>query len=552
MPIDGLFLKKLSFELNFLINGKINKIQEVSDTDFIFQIRSNYKNHNLLISTSSEYSRIHLTNKTYEFPYQPKSFTMLLRKHFEGSIITNIYTYSLDRVFVIETTNHNEIGDLEHKKIIIEIMGRYSNMIILKNNIIIDALKKQNTIDSKRTLFPNADFQFLETNKINAYHLTIDEIKDIFITNNIIYSREITNTFMGICPMLSDYIINSIDPPLTFYNILKNDVLSSSFINKNKLDFYINPLDKKIEKKYETLSELLDNHFYGLALKERIRQKTNDISLFVIRQLDKLNAKLVKLKSDYEDASNSLNYKLYGELLIANSYIKGKFKEIEVLNYYTNENIIIPLDIRYNIIDNSKLYFKKYQKSKNALSHISNQIDITNDDILYFNIIKSQIENSNISDILEIQKELQSYKYITNSNKTKTKKTKTKLLSYITNNNTSILVGKNNIQNEIITHKLANSNEYWFHVAQGPGSHVVVRKKDALTENDIRIAASLAALYSPWKDSSSVMVNYTLVRYIKKIPGKRNCFVTYSNEKTIYIDPDINLLNTLDVKIIEY
>ncbi|MGM9971658.1 MAG: NFACT family protein [Anaeroplasmataceae bacterium] len=550
MPIDGLFLKKLSNELSFLINGRINKILEVSDKDFIIQIRTNHQNYNLLISTSSEYSRIHITDKKYDYPYQPKGFTMLLRKYFEGNIISNIYTYEMDRVFVIEAFGNNEIGDLEYKKIIIELMGRYSNIIITKNDIIIDALKKQNALENERTIFPNAKFEYLESSKINPYNLSKEELTKIFNDKNIITSREITNTFMGISPLLSEYIINTNDYSESLYNIINSNIKPVIIKNKNKNDFYFNSLDKEIVKDYKSLSSMLDDHYYGLALKERIRQKTNDLSLFVHRQLDKLKSKLIKLNEDYEEALKGDLYRLYGELLIANSYNKGKYREISVLNYYNNEEITIPLDIRYNIIDNSKIYFKKYQKSKNAIEHILLQKQKTIDEIEYFAVISSQIENAGVNDILEIQQELQSLKYIEDNKNKKVKKSKTKILSYNCND-TIILIGKNNIQNEIITHKLSKPSEYWFHVKEGPGSHVLLRKSEDLTEQEIRTAANLAALYSPLKDSSSVAVNYTKIKYIKKIPGKRNCFVTYSNEKTIFIDPDMSLIKESNFKYLE-
>lgn len=551
MPIDGLFLKKLSLELKFLINGRINKILEVSDSDFILQIRSNYKNHNLLISTSSEYSRIHITNKSYDYPYQPKGFTMLLRKYFEGNIINDIYTHEMDRVFVIEASGNNEIGDLEHKKLIIELMGRYSNIIVTKNDIIIDALKKQNALEGDRTVFPNARFNYLESNKINPYSLDINELNKIFNDKNIITSKEITNTFMGVSPILSEYIINTFDYAKSMYNIIHSNSCAYIIKNKNKRDFYFDSLNKEILEKYDSLSSMLDEHFYDLAFKERIRQKTNDIAMFVNRQIEKLKGKLVKLDLDYIEALKGEEYRLFGELLIANSYIKTKQNEIEVINYYNNENIIIPLDIRYNIIDNSKIYFKKYQKCKNAISHIEEQKTKTIDEIEYFKVIKSQLENATMNDILEIQTELQGLKYIETNNK-KQKKSKTKILMYITKDNTAILVGKNNIQNEIVTHRLALANEYWFHVKDSPGSHVILRKSENITEDDIRAAAMIAALYSPSKDSSSVPVNYTKARYIKKIPGKRNCFVTFTNEKTIYIDPNKEFLKELTESYQQY
>lgn len=542
MPFDGLFLKKLTDEFQTLIGGKISKVLEVSDTDYIFNIRANYKNLNLLISLSNEYYRIHLTTKSYEYPKTPKSFTMLLRKHLEGSIIKNITTYKNDRILILEVQGLNEIGDLEGKKVIIELTGKFSNMILTQNNIIIDAYKKENSIDEKRIIFPNATYQFIDSNKLDPYTLSKDEIIDKF--KNIKDAKEISNTFNGISLLTSNYVLSCINPSDTFYDLINSSIKPISFNFKNKIDYYFKSIGYDEIKHYETLSLMLDDIYFDKALKENIKQKSNDLYQFIIHNIKKLNDKLNKLNVELDEALNNDLYRLYGELLIANSYVSKKSNEIKVLNYYNNEYITIPLDIRYNIIDNSKIYFKKYQKSKNAIKFIEEQIEKTKDDINYFNLLKVQVEHASLSDILEIVEELNKAKYI-NTKKKKEKKTKSKILTYTLDNGTIIYVGKNNIQNELITHKLSKPNEMWFHVKGFPGSHVVVKKDSDLTETEIRTAAMIASFYSPASMSSSVAVNYTKIRYIKKIPGKRSCFVTFTNEKTIYIDPSKDFIDSL-------
>lgn len=542
MPFDGLFLKKISEELQILQNGKISKIQEASDTDFIFTIRSNFKTYNLLISLSNEYFRIHITNKTYTYPKEPKAFTMLLRKYLEGNVIKSIDTFNLDRVLIIECSGLNEMGDMQGKKLIIELMGKFSNMILTGNDKIIDAYKKEASIEAARIIFPNATYTPLKNDKINPYLLNMDELNNYF--NKFTCSKDITNTFMGISLPLANYIMESIDKVNTFYFVMHGMIKPTSFNLKNKLDFYHTSIGFNEVKEYDNLSSMLDDIYYDKAEKEYIKQKSNNLLNFVEHNITKLQNKLSKLNNELNQARDNDLYRLYGELLIANSYINKKMSEITVTNYYNNENVTIPLDIRYNIIDNSKLYYKKYQKSKNAINFISEQINITNDEIEYFTLIKSQIENASISDILEIQDELNKEKYI-NIKKKKEKKVKYKILTYILDDGTHIYVGKNNIQNELITHKLSHPGEMWFHVKDFPGSHVVIKKDSELSEYEIRTCAMLASFYSPARDSSSVAVNYTKIRYIKKIPGKRNCFVTFTNEKTIYIDPDKDYIDSL-------
>jgi predicted ribosome quality control (RQC) complex YloA/Tae2 family protein len=218
-----------------------------------------------------------------------------------------------------------------------------------------------------------------------------------------------------------------------------------------------------------------------------------------------------------------------------------------LFNYYTNEDITIELENKYSIKENANRFFTKHQKSKKAIIYINEQIEIANNEIEYLELILSQIINANVNDIEQIKQELIENHYIkkTNNKTNKNRKEKIEILTYYTSSGTKILVGKNNIQNEYITHKLAKANDMWYHVKDAPGSHVLV-VDPTNTEEEIRTASILAAYYSSYQSSSSVCVNYTLARWIKKIPGKRNCFVTYSNEKTIYIDPDIEIINKLN------
>jgi predicted ribosome quality control (RQC) complex YloA/Tae2 family protein len=284
-------------------------------------------------------------------------------------------------------------------------------------------------------------------------------------------------------------------------------------------------------------------------LQAKVRLKTNDLSSFVERQLTRLEKKIANLNNDLNDALNSDKDKLYGELLLSYSKLKEKHDKVTVLNYYTNENVTIKLDPKLDVIGNSSKYYKKYQKSKNAIIHLKEQIEITENEIEYFKVLKYQIANASINEALEIQDELIENKYLLKKqSKNNNRKQKTKLLTYELENSTLISVGKNNLQNEYLTHKLATGNEMWFHIQHGAGSHVVVHNTKELSEEEIRTGAILAAYYSTYSESSSVAVDYTRIRNIKKIPGKRNCFVTYTNQKTIYIDPDINIIKSLKEK----
>lgn len=550
MSFDGIFLSRLIKEFDVLKTGRISKIIESGDTDFILTIRANRQNYNLMMSFSSDFARIHLTTKEYTAPINPKSFTMFLRKHIEGYFIENIQTYQSDRIIYFTLQGYNEMQDFNKKILICEVMGRYSNMILVDENYkIIEALKHDGVGEYNRTILPNAIYTFPQTDKINPLLLTSDEINIIVENKRLSNPKDYMNTFNGVSLNLSYPIFNVELHQHQFYKYLHIKSKPATFINfKGSLDFYYHPFDNDVINSYNTLSELLDDFYYKADIQAKVKLKTNDLLTFINRQINKNKKKIDKLNIEKIEANKLDEYKIYGELLLSVENPKEKKKEIELLNYYTNEYITIPLDIKYSIIENSSKYFKKYQKCKTSLQYIDKQIENAKNEIEYFDMLKYQLESANINEALEIQDELVEGKYIFKKNNKPIKKQKPKLLTYILENSTTISVGKNNIQNEYLTHKFAKGNEMWFHIKDGSGSHVVIHKEDPLNEEEIRTAANIAAYYSSMNKSSSVAVDYTKVRNIKKIPGKRNCFVTYTNQKTIYIDPSEEFINNLKVK----
>ncbi len=548
MSFDGIFLSKILDEISFLKTGRISKITESGDTDFIFTIRQDRKNHELMLSFSSLFSRIHLTERLYDSVKNPKSFTMFLRKHIEGYFIEDIKQYHSDRILVFTLVGYNEMQDLNKKYLICEIMGRYSNMILTDENYkIIESLKHDGVGEYNRTILPGAIYEFPSINKLNPFDYNKDEINELF--KGINNPKDILNKFNGVSMTLALDTFKNDNIANNFYDNIhaKND--PSIIIDaNNKKDFYFNPLSYEIIKSYDSISLLLDDYYFKEDLKSKVKAKTGDLLSFVNKQIAKYTKKLEKLDLELIDANDSDKYRIYGELLLSNSNLKNKLSEIEVFNYYTSENIKIKLDNKITVLDNSNKYFKKYQKAKSSIKYINEQIEEAHNEIDYFTVLKYQLIDASINEALEIQDELIENKYLFNKEITNKKKNqKPKLLTYEVNN-TLISVGKNNIQNEYLTHKLSNSNDMWFHVKDAPGSHVVVHSSEELSEELIRTAANLAAYYSAYKESSSVPVDYTRIRNIKKIPKRRACFVTYKHQSTIYIDPDIDAILKLKIK----
>lgn len=550
MALDGLMLHHLIDELSIIKNGKIGKITQVGNNDFIFVIRSNAKNHKLFISLERNQYRIALTTKEYIAPSNATMFAMLLRKHFEGGTITDIYQQGLDRIAVLKILKTNEFGDKVFKYCIIELMGKNSNLIITDENfIIIDSLKKNGISEDGRTILAKALYEFPIENKQNIFQLSDEEIIKTY-ENNISDYKDIIAHFSGFSPVLARYIFNHKAP---IYALL--ELKHSSFkpiLSKisNKTDFVCYQIGEPI-KLYDSISELLEDYFYQKTIQLEVLEKSNNLKTHINHTIKRLKNKLIKLEDELAEAYDSDKYRIYGELIINNLYqIKtDKLDKITLNNYYTGEDITIELDKSISVKTNANRFFLKHQKSKKAIHYIKEQIEISKDELSYLEIIASQIENANVKDIEQIKTELENNHYIKkSSNKNiKQRKEKIEILTYLTSTNTEIMVGKNNVQNEYITHELARGNDLWFHVKDSPGSHVLI-KNPTNTEEEIRTAAILAAYYSPYQTSSSVAVNYTLARYVKKIPGKRNCFVTFTNEKTIYIDPSNEFINNLKKK----
>ena len=547
MALDGLMIHHLVNEINILVNGKIGKISQVGNNDFLFVIRAQGKNNKLFISLERNQYRIALTENEYISPANATMFTMLLRKHFEGGTILEITQYDLDRIVIFKISKTNEFGDKVTKNLILELMGKNSNMIITDDDfIIIDSLRKNGISEDGRTILAKALYEFPVTKKENIFKLSDEKIKEIYEENVNDY-KDIISLFSGFSPVIAKEIISS-KAPINELISLKDKEITPCITTLNGKEEFLCYNYGEISKTYTSLSMMLEDYFYKKTISNEVMEKSNNLKTHVAHTIKRLKNKIEKLQVELDEAISAEKYRLYGELIINNLY---KFKnektdKINLENYYTNEIITIQLDPKVSVKENANRFFIKHQKSKKAITYITEQINIANDEIEYLELIYSQILNANVIDIEQIKNELIENHYIKKtSNKNNKRKEKIEILTYLTNSGSKILVGKNNIQNEYITHKLAKANDMWYHVKDAPGSHVLV-VDPTNTEEEIRTASILAAYYSSYQSSSSVCVNYTLARWIKKIPSKRNCFVTYSNEKTIYIDPDIEIINKLN------
>ncbi|MCI1589681.1 Rqc2 family fibronectin-binding protein [Heyndrickxia oleronia] len=558
MSFDGLFTRAMTKELaDILKGGRINKIHQPYKNEMIMIIRANGKNHKLILSAHPSYARIQLTKEQHENPQEPSMFCMLLRKHLEGYLIEDIYQTELDRVVIFEIKGRNEIGDISYKQLYIEIMGRHSNIILVDKdrNMILDSIKHvPPAVNSYRSILPGQTYIAPpKQDKLNPLAASEDDILRTLDFNSGKIDKQIVEHFSGMSPLLAKEIVhnaglaNRVTIPQAFLSIMnelkQHNYLPSITSSTTKEAFYLLPityLDGEV-KSFETISEMLDRYYFGKAERDRVKQQGHDLERFIKNEKEKNESKIEKLKTTLIDAKNADQYQLFGELLTANLHlVKKGMEQIEVVNYYDEhaKTVNISLDPRKSPSANAQAYFSKYQKAKNAIGIVQEQIDKAAVEIQYFERLMQQMESASPKDIEEIRTELAEEGYIKLRQKrgTKNKSQKLTVEAYSSSDGTEILVGKNNKQNDYLTNKLAARDEIWLHTKDIPGSHVVIRSKNP-SEETLLEAANLAAYFSKAKDSSSVPVDYTKVRNVKKPNGAKPGFVIYEQQQTVYVTP---------------
>ncbi|WP_347941790.1 NFACT RNA binding domain-containing protein [Peribacillus simplex] len=560
MSFDGLFTKAMTEEIASLLKGgRINKVHQPYKNEVILVVRAGGKNHKLLLSAHPSYSRVQMTEESYENPKEAPMFCMLLRKHLEGYTIENIYQYGLDRMIIFEVKGRNELGDVSQKQLIIEIMGRHSNIVLVdkERNMILDSIKHvSHAVNSYRAILPGQEYLAPPAQeKKNPFEATEDDIRKNIDFNAGKLDRQLVAHFSGVSPLVAKEAVyraglaNSTTLPSAFLKIIQeiSEQYYTAMIKQdgNKEVFYMLPLEHLTgnQRTFPSLSEMLDRYYFGKAERDRVKQKSQDVERFITNEIEKNSKKIGKLERTLKDTERGEQYQLFGELLTANLYqMKKGMQEIEVVNYYDEKQIMvtIPLDPLKNPSDNAQKYFSRYQKSKNAVGVVQEQIEKTKLELAYFEALHQQLQSASPRDIEEIREELQEEGYIRQKKKKGMKKpanAKPQLETYYATDGDLIFVGKNNKQNDYLTNKFARRDEIWLHTKDIPGSHVVIRNESP-SEKTIKEAAVLAAFFSKAQQSSSVPVDFTQVRHVKKPNGSKPGFVIYDQQQTVYITPD--------------
>lgn len=531
MALDGIILSKVKEDLVTHLPMRINKINGTSSTELIFNVHSNNIRTNLVISLHSIYNHISLSNKNYNNYEEPSTFIMVLRKYLNNGIITSIEQYEYDRYLLLNIRALNDMYDEKEYILSVELMGKYANLILVnkEDNKIIDALKKippfQNT---KRTILQGALFSLPDKqNKL-----------DPFNADNIDFDDSLVKQLQGFSKQLEQevrYRMNN-----SSFKDIMNMIKESNklYISANN-DYHVIPL-AYLNKSYQEFSyeDGFDYLYFQANEKERIKSVTEDIDKFIKRQIKHYETKLNKLNQSLEDGKTLMDDKENGDLLYTYSDLDKKgLKEI-TLNSYDGNNKTIKLDPKLSIKGNANKYYNIYSKKRKGKTYIEEQIDLANKELDYFNALKEQLDMATYNDALEIKDELIRYGYL--RKKIHQIKKKKKINLYQVNfGEYTITFGKNNIQNDYLTFDYAKPNYLWFHAKDYHGAHLVINS-DKPSEEAIRMCANLAAYFSQGRLSSSVPVDYCLVKDVKKIKGGKAGFVTIRNYKTIYIDPELD------------
>ncbi|MCM3178312.1 NFACT RNA binding domain-containing protein [Cytobacillus horneckiae] len=564
MSFDGLFTKAMVAELSqTLKGGRINKVHQPYKNEIILVIRANGKNHKLLLSVHPSYARVQLTNESHENPSVPPMFCMLLRKHLEGYILESIHQEELDRIIIFEVKGRNEIGDTTYKKLIVEIMGRHSNITLVdqSRNIILDSIKHVSyAVNSYRAILPGQEYILPpKQNKANPFTADETDILRKLDFNSGKIDKQLVANFAGISPLFAKEVLfhaglaNQKTIPAAFLQQIelarKNEATPAVTASEGKEYFYLFPLKHIGEdiRPFATLSEMLDRFYFGKAVRDRVKQQANDLERFIMNEKEKNEKKIKKLEATLKEAENADIHQLYGELITANIYaIQKGMKEVEVINYYDEDGgtVVIPLNPQKTPSENAQKYFTRYQKAKNAKLIVKEQMEKASEEVIYFDSLLQQVLTASTKDIAEIREELVEGGYLRERQKKQAKKSqnhKPVLDYFYASDGTEIIVGKNNKQNDYLTNKLAARDEIWLHTKDIPGSHVVIKHKVPNNETILE-AASLAAYYSKARSASKVPVDYTLVRHVKKPNGAKPGFVIYDNQQTVYVTPDEELV----------
>jgi len=549
MSFDGFFLHHMTEELRReLLGGRIQKINQPFEQELVLQVRSNRKSHKLLLSAHSVFGRVQLTETTFENPAVPNTFIMVMRKYLQGAVIEAIQQVENDRILEVSVSNKNEIGDSVAVTLVIEIMGKHSNIILLDkaSGKIIEAIKHVGfSQNSYRTILPGSTYVAPpQTGSLNPFTVDDEKLFEILHTEDL-EPKRLQQIFQGLgrdtATELSCRL--TVDKLKTFRAFFASPT-QPSLTEKSFSALLFS--DSKTQM--STLSELLDTFYKDKAERDRVNQQASELIRRVENELEKNRKKLGKQEEELLATENAEEFRQKGELLTTFLHlVPNDQNQVELDNYYTGEKIIISLDKALTPNQNAQRYFKRYQKLKEAVKHLTSLIEETRATILYLESVETALAQASLTKIAEIREELIQTGFIRRRQREKIQKRQKPEKYLATDGQTIILVGRNNLQNDELTFKMAKKDELWFHAKDIPGSHVVITGNLQPSDEVKTDAAELAAYFSKARLSNLVQVDMIETRKLNKPTGGKPGFVTYTGQKTLRVTPDEEKIKSMKI-----
>lgn len=587
MAFDGITIANITKELNdALLGGRIYKISQPETDELLITVKNNGSQYRLLLSADASLPLIYLTDKNKQSPMTAPAFCMLLRKHLQNARIIGITQPELERIVNINIEHLNEMGDVCHKRLIIEIMGKHSNIIFCnEQNVIIDSIKHiSGLVSSVREVLPGREYFIPKTqDKLNPFALidkeTSNSVSKASFTEKLSsmpmpVHKALYCSYTGISPIVAQEICFRADTdgdiPANSLNEVSLDNIYVNFIsimeqikngnfkpniiydNKTPLEFAAIPLTLYVNKEsasFDTMSEVLERYYEEKNIITRIRQKSADLRKIVQTALERNIKKYDLQLKQIKDTEKRDKYRVYGELLNTYGYdVEPGARSMEALNYYTNEMITVPLDDTLTPSENAKKYFDKYGKLKRTYEALSKLTLEVKEEIEHLESISASLDIAiKEEDLVQIREELIESGYIRRKGGGKKVKITSSPFHYLSSDGFHIYIGKNNYQNDELTFKFASGNDWWFHAKKIPGSHVIVKTEGKeLPDRTFEEAARLAAYYSNGREQEKVEVDYLMKKNVKKPNGAKPGFVVYYTNFSMTIDSDISGLTQLD------
>ncbi len=577
MAFDGITVAAVTRELNAaLTGGRITKIAQPEADELLLTIKTPAGANRLYISASASLPLIYLTDENKPSPMTAPNFCMLLRKHIGNGRITNVSQPGLERIIHLDIEHLDELGDLCQKKLIVEIMGKHSNIIFCdEKEMIIDSIKHVNAqMSSVREVLPGRPYFIPDTmEKKDPLGISLEDFREVLLHKPAKLGKAIYTSFTGISPVVAEEIcaLAGVDSQVTAPD-LTDDSLTHLY---RQFSYYMEPIrsgdyrpviyyDGKNPKEFsavllshyaryntkefDSISQVLKTYYADKNTLTRIRQKSTDLRHVVQTALERNRKKYDLQSRQLKDTENRDKYKVYGELINIYGYgLPSGSKELTALNYYTDTTITIPLDPVLTPQENSQKYFSRYNKQKRTFEALTKLIEETSEDIRYLESISNALDIAmNEADLAQIKEELVQSGYIRRKTAKKKIKLNSRPMHYISADGYHMYVGKNNLQNDELTFSFATGNDWWFHAKDAPGSHVIVKTNgDELPDHTFEEAGRLAAYYSKNRGSDKVEIDYVEKKHVKKPNGAKPGFVVYYTNYSLVIDSDISEIKSV-------